>query len=160
MAFRSLLRDFDGAETIKEWDVSFTPGQVIELRGVFDDDSDAGAALVVILRPHKDKGAYYASFVEAVSGEWGWHLFDRTDATKVTLIKLIKVWGDTKVKVNKGEEIEWITAWRVLSEREEDVALDEVPWLQHQGKAKKSIDFIRGWMVSDKAPDKATIPRD
>jgi hypothetical protein len=157
MAFLTLLSDFEGTK-IKEPKEVFKAGQVVEVRGVFDDDSDAGAALAIVVKPHSHKRGFYMIFVEAASDEWGWHLLDRGEAKKVTLVKVIKKWDETEDKTDKGEEVEWITAWRVLAEKDDEANLDEVPWVKHKGKAAKSIDFVRSWIVSDKAPTKVKIP--
>jgi hypothetical protein len=156
MAFLTLLDDFEGTK-IPEPKTFMVAGQVIEVRGTFDDGSDAGAGLAVVIGPCKDKRAYYVRFVEVVSEDWAWHLFDREDASEMALIKIMKGWGDTVEKVYKGEIIEWITGWRVVAERNDEVDLNGVPWIQSKAKAIKSIVFVRGFMSSDKAPIEATL---
>jgi hypothetical protein len=62
------------------------------------------------------------------------------------------------VKKSDGKEIEWITAWRVLSSKKGEVDLKGLPWLASAVKVSKSIEFIREWMCAEKVGVKATFP--
>jgi hypothetical protein len=133
-------------------------GQVIVVRGVFDDEGDAGAAVGVVVRPHKEKRGYYVRFVEEGSEDWAWRLFERAEAKEITLMQIMNKWGASEVKKNGSEDIEWITAWWILAEADEIPDLDELTWLKSRSKVEKSIKFIREWMCTEKEPQKVTNP--
>jgi hypothetical protein len=156
-AFLTILDNTEGFKISGEKAVLKT-GQVIVARGVFEDEGDAGAALAVVIRPHRDARGYFVRFVEAGGDDWAWHLFDRKDAKEITLMQIMSKWGASGVKKNGPEEIEWVTAWWILAEPDEVPDLDELPWLKSRVKAEKSIKFIREWMCTEKEPQKVTIP--
>jgi hypothetical protein len=134
-------------------------GQVVEMRGLYDDEEDAGVAVGVVVRVHTEVNTFHVKFIEAADASWSWHLFDRPGAPSSTLVKLMRKWGDAQVKKTAdGTEIEWIASWRVVAGKGEDVELSGLPWLSSAGKVNKSIEFIREWMCSDKVGVKATFP--
>jgi hypothetical protein len=134
-------------------------GQVVEMRGLYDDEEDAGVAVGVVVRVHTEVNTFHVKFIEAADPSWSWHLFERPGTPSATFVKLMRKWGDAQVKKSAdGTEIEWIASWRVLAGKGEAVDLSGLPWLSSVGKVIKSIDFIREWMCAEKVGVKATSP--
>jgi hypothetical protein len=133
-------------------------GQVLEMRGVYGDESDAGVAVGVLVRVLPESNAYFVKFIEAADDSWAWHLFERPGAPTPSYVKFMRKWGDSKVTTQDGKEIEWIASWRVVSAKGKEVDLRSLPWVTSSDKVKKSVEFIRDWMCADKVGVKATFP--
>jgi hypothetical protein len=135
----------------------FKAKQVVEFRGIFSDETDAGVALGVVVRVIPGKNTFLVRFVEAADEGWGHHLVEREDAPIPTFVRLMQKWGDSNVKkIEGGNDIEWVTAWRILAEANEDDWLEDVPWLKSPTRAIKNIAFAREWMCSEKVSVQAT----
>ncbi len=131
-------------------------GQVVVFHTVFIDGTDAGEALAVILRGATGN-AYWVRFVEVANEYFAWHIFDRAETPNPTYVKLLRTWDDPSIETS-GEEVEWITSWRVLANEGADLELDDLGWLQNAARVRKSIGFIQQMMTSEQDPPKVTPP--
>jgi hypothetical protein len=155
--FKTLMNEVEIGTKMGKKDV-FDAGQVLEVRGLYEDESDAGVAVGVVVRVPNEANTVFIRFIEAADDSWGWHLFERPESTVPTLVKLMRNWGDSKQKKIKGVEVEWISSWRLIANKSEEPDFTEIPWISSSAKVAKSIKFVREWMCAEKVGVKATFP--
>ncbi len=157
--FSSMLADVPGTNIVDGGNSGglLRKGQVVVFHTVFDDGTDAGEALAVILRGVTGVNAYWVRFVEVANEYYAWHIFDRAETPNPTYVKLLRTWDDPGMETS-GEEVEYVTSWRVLANEGADLELDDLGWLQNAATVRKSIGFIHQMMTSEQDPPKGSLP--
>ena len=77
MSVFSLLRDA-GAERPPSGFNGLTPGTLVELTSWFEDDTETGPAVGLVVRPGDEKFTSVVSFFQAKSPYWHHHLCGKT----------------------------------------------------------------------------------
>jgi hypothetical protein len=159
MAFQTLMVDGPGALAVgDDARVPLRAGQVILVHGIFDDGADAGEALGVVIRPGTASRSYMVKFVEAANDYWSWALFDKDDSASQTYVRLMTEWAEPD-RDQSGWPTEWLSAWRVLAEKDKEYDLAEVDWLSNARGCRKSIGFIREMLSSERMAPQVTTPQ-
>ena len=157
MSFLTLVERAGGRMvTGDEGRAPLSPGQVILVRGLFDDGAPAGQALAIVIKPGWYPRSYFLRFVEAQNEYWAWHLFEKAETPTPTMSFIVDSW-DWSLKDGQGNP-EIISAWRVIAEKDEECDLSMVPWLANVSGSTKSITIAREMLASMKEPPKATTP--
>ncbi len=100
------------------------------VRGVFQNSSNVGVAVVVVTRTVSPPHSCFLKFVEAENAFWSWHLFDNEDTPSPAYVHILSK-TEEAAPATSGRLTEWVTAWYVLGEKDMDYGLGGAKWLKN-----------------------------
>ena len=124
------------------------PGQVIQFNGLFDDRTDTGPVLVLVLKRMGTTDKTYAA--KGIGCENAYFRSYLDNETEIVL-KVMQKASETKKRGKEHDDTTLVCRWRIVAEPTDPPDLSGYKFLNKKGieNAVKNVGFLREYCCSD-----------